>query len=78
MIILVCSNSFFRDIDSMKMLTTIDLPVGFCVWLAACKEADFLRGRLVWANWDVDELLARKEEVIEKDLLNVRLLGWGN
>jgi hypothetical protein len=62
----------------MKMLTNIDLPAGFCVWLAACKEANFLSGRLVWANWDVDELLARKEEVIENDLLNIRLLGWGN
>jgi NAD(P)-dependent dehydrogenase (short-subunit alcohol dehydrogenase family) len=74
--------SMYRLVVSMRgsrgLLMVVDLPAGFCVWLAACKDADFLRGRLVWANWDVDELLARKEEVIEKDLLNVRLLGLGD
>ena len=49
------------------------------MWLASSgSDIDFLRGRFVWANWDVEELVARKDEVIEKDLLNVRLLGWAN
>jgi hypothetical protein len=26
-------------------------------------EAAFLRGRCVWANWDVKELKARKDEI---------------
>jgi hypothetical protein len=55
-----------------------DLPAAFCVWLVTSIVADFLRGRLSWANWDVDELLARKDDIVEGDLLNVRLLGWGN
>lgn len=43
----------------------VELPGDFCVWLAS-KEAKFLHGKFVWANWDVDELKARAEE-IEKD-----------
>jgi hypothetical protein len=31
----------------------------FIVW-AASEDAEFLNGRLAWANWDVDELLAKK------------------
>jgi hypothetical protein len=34
-----------------------DLPGGFAVW-AATTEAEFLHGRFVWANWDIDELKA--------------------
>ena len=26
-------------------------------------------GRFVWANWDVDELIAKKIEILEKDLV---------
>ncbi|KAH8649372.1 hypothetical protein BX600DRAFT_554871 [Xylariales sp. PMI_506] len=32
-----------------------DLPAHFMVW-AASTEAQFLHGRFVWANWDVNEL----------------------
>jgi NAD(P)-dependent dehydrogenase (short-subunit alcohol dehydrogenase family) len=48
----------------------------FMVWLAT-PEADFLRGRFVWANWDVGEMLA-KEDMIETDLLllTATLGGW--
>jgi len=35
------------------------------VWLAS-PEAAFLNGRFAWANWDVDELKARAEEVENK------------
>ncbi|EMC96406.1 hypothetical protein BAUCODRAFT_122411 [Baudoinia panamericana UAMH 10762] len=40
----------------------IHLPGGFCTWLAT-PEANFLHGKFVWAQWDVDELLAVKERV---------------
>ncbi|PVH80795.1 NAD(P)-binding protein [Cadophora sp. DSE1049] len=41
------------------------LPGDFCVWLAS-SEADFLHGRFVWVNWDVDELKARAAEIESK------------
>jgi len=53
----------------------INLPGNFFVW-AATDEAEFLHGRFVWANWDVDELIGMKDK-IEKDLgfLRVGLQG---
>lgn len=38
-----------------------DLPSHFITWLSS-PEASFLHGKFACANWDVDELKARKEE----------------
>ncbi|KAB5570411.1 hypothetical protein GE09DRAFT_706997 [Coniochaeta sp. 2T2.1] len=47
---------------------------GTLVWLGADAErAKFLSGRTIDANWDVDGLVARKEEIVSKDLL---VLDW--
>lgn len=35
------------------------------MWLAS-PEADFLQGKFVWSNWDVDELKAREKEIVSK------------
>ncbi|KAI9878061.1 MAG: hypothetical protein M1830_002040 [Pleopsidium flavum] len=53
----------------------VSLPGDFAVW-AASPEADFLKGRLVWVNWDIEELKAQKNEILEKDLLTMGLRGW--
>lgn len=58
-------------------LDDLSLPGAFCTWLAATREADFLCGRLVWTAWDVDELLARKDEIVGQDLLVMKLTGFG-
>lgn len=47
----------------------------FFAW-AASDEADFLRDRFVWAEWDIDELKAKKEEILEKDLLLITIDGF--
>ena len=49
----------------------VNLPADFAVWLAG-PQSDFLHGRYVWAEWDVDELIALKEKV-EQDPLFLRL-----
>ncbi len=48
------------------------LAAGFAVWLCSGK-ADWARGRYLSATWDVDELVARKEEILRDDLLVNRL-----
>ncbi|KAL2822270.1 hypothetical protein BDW59DRAFT_173921 [Aspergillus cavernicola] len=48
--------------------TEVKLAGDFVVWLASA-EAEFLAGRFVWVNWDVEELVARKGDILEKDLL---------
>ena len=40
----------------------IQLPAHFARWLAG-PESGFLHGRFLWANWDVDELIAMKERM---------------
>jgi hypothetical protein len=35
----------------------------------------FLRNKFVWANWDVEELKARAEEIKTSSLLRVALNG---
>lgn len=52
-----------------------DLSSHFFLWLIS-PEADFLKGKFVWVNWDVDELMARKEEITSGDALTVGLLKW--
>lgn len=42
----------------------VSLPGDFAVWLAS-GESGFLHGRFVWAEWDVDELLALKGKMAE-------------
>lgn len=59
------------------MYVSVTLPASFAVW-AASVEADFLHGRFVWANWDVDELRsgdlqARIEE--DANFLKIGVIG---
>ncbi|KAK5108810.1 hypothetical protein LTR62_007784 [Meristemomyces frigidus] len=42
----------------------IKLPAHFFTWIAG-PESDYLHGRFVWAQWDVDELNGLKERVAE-------------
>ncbi len=49
-----------------------ELAAGFIVWLSSGK-ADWAGGRYLSANWDVDELLRMKDEIIRDDLLVNRL-----
>lgn len=58
----------------------VDLSGHFCLWLVS-SEANFLRGKFVWVNWDVEELKARKKEILSTDLLDTKLggvsfVGW--
>jgi hypothetical protein len=45
------------------------------VWLAS-PEAAFLKGKYIWANWDVQEMKARADEIAGSDLLTMKLSGW--
>ena len=47
----------------------------FFAWLST-DEADFLSGRFVWAEWDIEELKAKKAEILEKDLLLTTIDGF--
>ncbi|KAK1760075.1 hypothetical protein QBC47DRAFT_455889 [Echria macrotheca] len=53
----------------------VSLPASFILWLAS-PEARFLKGKFLWANWDVDELKARADEIANSTELNIVLGGW--
>ena len=59
--------------DANRKGNVVRLPGDFAVWLAS-PEADFLTGRFVWAEWDVDELIAMKEKMAgDTNLLTVSI-----
>jgi hypothetical protein len=45
------------------------------VWISR-SEAQFLNGKFVWVNWDVEELKAKAEEISSGDQLTVGINGW--
>jgi hypothetical protein len=48
----------------------------FFNWVVS-DEAKFLNGRFVAANWDVEELLQRKDEITgDKNIYTFGLIGW--
>ncbi|ORY06400.1 hypothetical protein BCR34DRAFT_571398 [Clohesyomyces aquaticus] len=50
------------------------LTGGISLWLQK-PEADFLRGGFFSVNWDVEEMLAHKEEIVEKRLVKLGFVG---
>lgn len=53
----------------------VKLPADFVVWVTS-PEAEFLKDRYVWVNWDVEELKGMKEEILKGGLLKMTLKGW--
>lgn len=53
---------------------TPQLAGGVCVWLAT-ERARFLGGRYVECHWDVDELEARRDEILASDDLMIKISG---
>ncbi|KAM0457396.1 hypothetical protein ACHAPV_003308 [Trichoderma viride] len=52
------------------------LMANFAVWLAG-PDSDFLNGRFLWANWDVEELIAAKDKIAANpEQLRVNFGGW--
>lgn len=49
-----------------------DLAACFAVWVCSGK-ADWAKGRYLSANWDVSELIATKDDILQHDLLVNRL-----
>jgi len=54
----------------------IDSPelAGMVAVYLATNRSDYLKGRYVGANWDLEELEQRKEEILSKDLFKMRIV----
>lgn len=53
------------------LVDTPALPADVMVWLSRERRA-WLSGRYVSATWDMEELVGRREEIVQKDLLKFR------
>ncbi|KAI1852844.1 hypothetical protein JX266_002385 [Neoarthrinium moseri] len=53
----------------------VQLPAHFLVWMSS-REAAFLTGRSVWANWDVDELKGQAETIKSGMAMTAGINGW--
>ncbi|KAJ0415326.1 hypothetical protein BJY00DRAFT_327144 [Aspergillus carlsbadensis] len=56
------------DMIAPFMFDTPELAAGGAVWLCS-GDKRFLSGRYVSVNWDVEEIEARREEIVREDLL---------
>lgn len=56
----------------LVMVDDIGLCGAVCVWLS--KEArPWINGRYVGVNWDMEELEAKKDEIVEGELLKFKM-----
>lgn len=71
----VVSTAMTKEYFRRFALDTPQLVGGIGVWLAGWEGVDrgFLSGRFVSANWDVEDLAGRREEIVARDLLKVGL-----
>ena len=64
--------------DHVFLLDLIDDPAlcgAFCVWLAHdIQNKMWLSGRWLNAKWDVDELCAMKEKIVNGGMLKARMV----
>lgn len=56
-----------------SLVDTPELAANTLVWLTRDRK-DWLAGREVVVNWDVEELVTKREEVVKGDKLKVRLV----
>ncbi|KAL8693983.1 MAG: hypothetical protein Q9218_001281 [Villophora microphyllina] len=61
-----------QHLQDMLLIDTPELAANTIVYLTH-KRQEWLRGRYVSVNWDMDELFKKKDEIVEKDLLRVRM-----
>jgi len=69
-----------KGTGTMRLETHIDdaqLAGDFVVWCLS-DEAEFLKGKFVWVNWDVEELVARKEEIEGSGLFTLGMEGFAS
>jgi hypothetical protein len=60
--------------NSSTKFDTLELPAATYLYLTA-RKAEFLSGRYVQATWDLNEVIAVKDEIVQKNLLVTKLAG---
>ncbi|CAO1602801.1 hypothetical protein XANCAGTX0491_006400 [Xanthoria calcicola] len=61
-----------KAMASAVLVDTVELAASTIVFLTQ-KRQEWLAGRYISVNWDMEELFRKKDEIVEKDLLKVRM-----
>ncbi|KAI4217778.1 MAG: hypothetical protein LQ349_009031, partial [Xanthoria aureola] len=61
-----------KAMASAVLVDTVELAASTIVFLTQ-KRQEWLAGRYISVNWDMEELFRKKSEIVEKDLLKVRM-----
>lgn len=61
--------------DEYTLAICVDTPelAGDTIAWLTSQRKDWLAGRYVSCNWDMPELFARRDEIVEKDLLKLKM-----
>lgn len=51
------------EVNNRSCSLVVSLPADFLVWIAS-PEAEFLKNKIVFSSWDVEELKGRKKEIL--------------
>ncbi|KAF2438296.1 NAD(P)-binding protein [Karstenula rhodostoma CBS 690.94] len=62
--------------ESKLPLDTVELSAHFMLWLSSAQDRKFLSGKMLWSNWDVDELAAKAEVFAKEGMLTMGMTGW--
>jgi hypothetical protein len=60
---------------SYSKLIVATLSAAVSVWLCS-PQADFLSGRFLDARWDMEQVVARKQEILQRDWLKLAIAGY--
>ncbi|KZV67306.1 NAD(P)-binding protein [Peniophora sp. CONT] len=61
-------------LDEIETSGSTRLSAPVILWLTA-RNAEFLSGRYVQATWDINEVMARKDDIVRDNLLVTKLAG---
>ncbi|KAK3683246.1 hypothetical protein LTR37_020421 [Vermiconidia calcicola] len=64
------------DVWDTALVDDVDLCGGFLTWLTK-ERRQYLSGRYLAVNWDVDELEEMKDDIVSKDLLKFKMTVGG-
>ena len=68
-------SNFVHDSGKLLRSDIVKLSAAFTVWITL-PEAQFLNGKWVWVNWDVEELEAKAEEISSGTQFTAGIYGW--
>lgn len=54
------------------LIDTPELPADTLVWLTA-ERREWLAGRYVCGQWDMEEVLGKREKIVQEDHLKMRM-----